>query len=344
MTPLDPRADAGRPVVGGATTGTESAVLGLDTADQVLDLFSAHTEDRLGQPITAVLFRAGRIDVVWGVQVGEGREVVIKAHRPPVDVAAVAASTDAKRLLRQAGFPCPEPLSGPDQAAGGVLTIEAAITGGAAPDGRAPGIRPLLAAGLVQHIELLRGYPHLLEQAGSGPSWCQYQQGPWPVPHDPIVDFSTTPDEYAWLDAYARRASEQVLTCRSAQPVVVGHADWYAGNTAVAGGRLVGTFDWELAADTEACIAGMTAAGYASSSTSGGGLSTPEEVAGFLQDYEHARGKRLDGDEQRAAAAAAAWIVAFNARWEVSLRAGQSEGPSTGLVRQWREDYLHLTW
>ena len=39
----------------------------------------------------------------------------------------------------------------------------------------------------------------------------------------------------------------------------MGHADWYAGNTAVVEGQLVGTFDWELVADTEAVIAGFTA-------------------------------------------------------------------------------------
>ena len=99
----------------------------------------------------------------------------------------------------------------------------------------------------------------------------------------------------------------------------MGHADWYAGNTAVVDGALVGTFDWELVADTEAVIAGFTAACYASSSTGGGGLSTPEEVAAFLRDYEDARGQPLSERERRTAAGAAAWILAFNARWQVAL-------------------------
>jgi hypothetical protein len=159
------------------------------------------------------------------------------------------------------------------------------------------------------------------------------------------VDFRSTPDGYAWLDAYAQRAADQILTHRAAAEVVVGHADWYGGNAAVAEGVLVATFDWELVADTEAVIAGFTAACYAASSTSGAGLSTPEEVAVFLRDYEAARGAPLTGPEQRAAAGAAAWILAFNARWELGLRQpGQDDGATMTLVRERQHDYLALTW
>ena len=325
-------------------SGTERAVLGDVPPEQVLSSFSAHTRDRLGHPIRTVRFRAGRIDAVWGVELDDGRDVVLKAHRPPVDRDAVGAAVQAERVLGRAGFPCPQPLSGPDEVDGRVVTIETLVSGGAAPDGRAPGVRALLARGLAGHVELLRQDPALRERAGPGPSWCRYQHGPWPVPHDPIVDFSSCPPGYAWLDAYARRASEQVLHHRDGREVVVGHADWYAGNVAVAGGDLVGTYDWELVADAEAVVAGFAAASYASSSTSGGGLSTPEEARAFLQDYEAARGLPFSGAEQRAAAAAVAWIVAFNARWEVALRGGDGDGPTTALVRDRGEEYLTTTW
>ena len=125
----------------------------------------------------------------------------------------------------------------------------------------------------------------------------------------------------------------------------MGHADWYAGNAAVAEGALVGTFDWELVADAEAVIAGFTAACYAASSTSGSGLSTPDEAAAFLQDYEAARGVSLTGREQRAACGATAWILAFNARWELALPDGDGDdGTNLSLVRERGEDYLNLAW
>lgn len=51
------------------------------------------------------------------------------------------------------------------------------------------------------------------------------------------------------------------------------------------------------------------------------------------------------GAEQRAAAAAAAWILAFNARWELGLRTnGDSEGPALSLLEERQEGYLALTW
>lgn len=183
------------------------------------------------------------------------------------------------------------------------------------------------------------------QRAGAGLSWCHYQAGPWPIPHDPIVNFRSTPGGFEWLDTLGRRAAEQILAHRDAEKIVVGHADWYAGNTLIAGQVLVGTFDWELVADTEAVIAGFAAACYASSSTGSGGLSTPEEVAMFMSDYDTVRGHPLSGQEQRAAAGAAAWILAFNARWQVGLiDHGLADAATLALVRNRGNDYLSLGW
>lgn len=236
------------------------------------------------------------------------------------------------------------PLGGPDEVDGRVLTVETLIDG-ETPDGRDPASRLVLAEGLARHIQILRDQTDLVGNAGSGPSWCHYQAGPWPVPHDTIVDFRSTPSGFEWLDTFGRRAADQVLAYRDADRVVVGHADWYAGNTAFSGNALVGTFDWELVADTEAVIAGFAAASYAASSTGGGGLSTPEEVAMFLRDYDTARAQPFGDRERRTAAGAAAWILAFNARWQVALiDHGLCDASTVSLVRDRGEDYLSLAW
>lgn len=127
---------------------------------------------------------------------------------------------------------------------------------------------------------------------------------------------------------------------------MVGHADWYAGNTAVADGALVGTYDWELVAATEAVIAGFSAACHAQSQTSAGGMSAPEDVAAFLQDYEAARSRPLSAAEQRTAVGAAAWICAFNARWQVALLEHDlsDDYPHVVRVQQRQDDYLDLRW
>lgn len=323
---------------------TERAVHGAVTVPALRAFLDEWAQGRLGSAIAGVRFRAGRIDAVWGVTLQDGRDVVIKAHRTPVDLEAARATKDAQRTLADAGFPCPAPLAGPEEVEGRVLTAETLIDGGR-PDGREPSTRHLLADGLARHIQLLRGRSDLVLRAGRGPSWCRYQGGPWPVPHDTFVNFESTVAGFEWLDTFGRRAADQILDNRAADPVVVGHADWYAGNTAVVDGRLVGVFDWELVADTEAVIAGFTASCYAASASGGGGLSTPREVAAFLKDYEDVRGQPLSGPGRRAAAAAAAWILAFNARWQTALIVHDMCDTATiALVQDHQEDYLPLTW
>jgi hypothetical protein len=323
---------------------TERAVYGSVTPLELLAFLGAWAKRRLGSPIVKVRFRAGRIDVVWGVELQDGRAAVIKTHRSPVDLDAVRVANDAQRLLTTAGFPCAVPLAGPDEVEGRVLTAETLIDG-RTPDGRDPAGRLLLAEGLARHIEILRDQSDLVRTAGPGPSWCHYQAGPWPVPHDTLVDFRSTPSGFEWLDTFGQRAADQILAHRDPDQVVVGHADWYAGNTVIAGDVLTGTFDWELVADTEPVIAGFAAACYAASSTGGGGLSTPEEVAAFMRDYDSARTRPLADRERRTAAGAAAWILAFNARWQVGLiDHGLCDEATVSLVRNRGEDYLALDW
>lgn len=324
---------------------TERAVFGSVTSEEIRALLDDYTRRQLGSGIARIRFRAGRIDAVWGVDLADGRAVVIKIHRPPADVEALRATADAKRLLVASHFPCPTPLSGPDDIDRRVVTAETLIVG-SVPDGRDAATRRLLADGLARHIQLLRGRPDLVRRAGPGPSWCHYQSGPWPVPHDTLLDFSTTAPGYEWLDQFGRRASDQILANRDGAPVVVGHADWYAGNTVVSDGALVGTYDWELVADTEAVIAGFAAACYAQRQTSAGGLSAPEDVADFMRDYESARAEPLSEAERRTAAGAAAWICAFTARWQVALlkHDRSDDYPHVIRLQQRQDEYLAVRW
>lgn len=329
---------------GDPLTPTERAVYGATSVVEVRRLLDGWTTKRPGSAIREVRFRAGRIDAVWGVDLTDGCAVVLKAHRPPTDLESAAIAVDAQRFLVSSGFPCATPLAGPERVEGRTLTAESLIEG-TRPDGRDPGMRRVLAEGLAVHIDLLRARPDLVSRVGPGPSWCRYQAGPWPEPHDSAVDLASTPAGFEWLDSLGRRASEQILTNRDADSVVVGHADWYAGNTVVAAGALAGTFNWELVADSEAVIAGFAAACYAASSTSGGGLSTPPETAAFLREYEEAAQRSFSERERHAATGAAAWIIAFNARWHVGLLDTDHFDPETlSMAREDGEEYLEASW
>lgn len=282
----------------------------------------------LGVADAAVRFRAGRIDAVYGLALPDGREVVLKLHRPPAEPRALAAVAEVLDHLAAAGFPCPRPLAGPVVRDGRVLTVQAFLPGGEVPDPRRPGDRGLLARGLAEHVALLRGaVPDVAGRLGPGPAWTRYHGGPWPEPHDPIFDFSATPAGWEWLDAYAREAAADVHALRGGHPPVLAHGDWYAGNVRIADGRVVAVFDWDLVAEPEPVVAGLSAGGLPTD-----GAPTAAEVAAFLADHEHARGTPLGRDGWRLAAAAARWVLAFNARCDLAMLAGEPD-PGSALGR-----------
>ncbi|GAA2104232.1 hypothetical protein GCM10009841_22010 [Microlunatus panaciterrae] len=324
-------------------SGTERAVFCLSDVDQVAQLVSGYVASRAGSDVAEVLFRAGRIDAVWAVRTTDGRDLVVKAHRAPVDLRARSAAVRAQLLLNAAGFPCPEPVSGPDRVGDLVMSIETLTAAGGPADGRQPKIRRGIAHGLSQHIEILGQAPELIDLAGRGPAWCRYQGGPWPTPHDPIFDFTSTPDGYEWLDEFARDASHQIRATREPDEIVVGHADWYLGNLRFEGEALAATFDWDVVADTEAVIAGMVAGSFTASSTNGAVLPTPADAAAFLTDYDDTRARPFTDRQQQCAAGAAAWVIAYNARCAVSLLQGVPLPDSPVLLaRDSGEAYLRI--
>ena len=53
-----------------------------------------------------------------------------------------------------------------------------------------------MAQALLEQIRILRSVPELRSGLLKPPAWAAYDQGPWPIPHDPIFDFTTTPVGY----------------------------------------------------------------------------------------------------------------------------------------------------
>lgn len=91
------------------------------------------------------------------------------------------------------------------------------------------------------------------------PAWTDWTRVPWPVPHDPIFDFSSLPAEYGWLDRAAARAAE-ILHDDLGRPVV-GHTDWVFQNVAVQDRRLLAGYDWDsLAWLSEPAVLGWSPA------------------------------------------------------------------------------------
>jgi hypothetical protein len=84
---------------------TERAIYGSVTLPELRAFLATWAKNRMGSTIAEIRFRAGRIDAVWGVELQDGRAVVIKTHRTPVRLDAARAAIDAQRTLAAAGFP-----------------------------------------------------------------------------------------------------------------------------------------------------------------------------------------------------------------------------------------------
>ena len=344
--------------------GIQRATFGAVPTSTVDDWLRRHVRERLGADVDEVVLRSGRVNAVFGLRLESGNRVVVKVQRGHLDEGrtdALAAAVEAQRLLASSGYPCPAPLDGPATTAGLTATVDSWLDEGVPGDAHRPATRRAVVRSLAEHVELLRALPAAHRDAlRHPPAWAVYQGGPWPTPHDPVFDFSSTPPEHAWVDEVAARAAA-VLT-RGGSPVaerLVGHSDWYCGNlrfspTTAAqtehddAVRVTSSWDWDsLVVESWPVIAGMAAASFTDSSTSGAQAPTPEETAAFLAEADDARGRSSTPDEQRTAAAMVSWTLAYNARCLVDVAAmglPLPQGSTTEALAEHGDAYLRLRW
>jgi hypothetical protein len=329
-------------------TELERAVFGDVGTDEIRAWLRRHLRSHLHIDMNDIVFASGRVAPVYGLRLHDGSTVVLKIHRNPVNTDRLAATTRCQRVLAEAGFPCPAPIDGPAPTDGRIATIESFLDQGQPGNGRDPLVRRALATSLAAQTETLRGVDNSSLFADA-PAWARYQDGPWPQPHDPIFDFSILPDEYHWLDQLARAAAD-VLSAEPPEPTVIGHSGWVCQNVRFAGHEVVASSDWDsLVARPEPVIAGLSAGAFPEGSDHGPGAPTPDEVGAYLADYDGSRSTPFTRAEQAAAAAAAAWVLSYNARCAVDLEhrgllQPEEEGSPLQLLDRHRQSHLQLRW
>jgi hypothetical protein len=169
----------------------------------------AWCERWLGAKPTSVLFEVTHPSLVTSLRLADGREVVVKA-RPPTD--RIQACIHVQRHLWAAGFPCPEPLTGPHPLGTMTATAEAFVPRGTRLEPRADS--PRLFA------EALAALVHLAPPVTSIPTlalppawvfWDHDQPGTWPLPDDRDDDLNRYP-EPAWLEKVGWRVRRPLAT------------------------------------------------------------------------------------------------------------------------------------
>ncbi len=305
----------------------EHIVFGTDDPHAVARLFDEWTRRQLGAAVEAARWYRVSVGAVAALTLAGGRDVVVKALPPRYPARFVAAARQAQAHLAAHGFPAPVPVGAPAPIGRGIAGAETLLhdPGARVPAARA---RPQSAAALARIVELAAQLPadqveglspHPLDTPGDGALY--------PEPHNPMFDFTIDTAATRHVDALARQAV-RVRALDDHAPVVA-HTDFAARNVRFEADGVCAVFDWDsLAIVAESVAVAQAAVTWNALAEPGEALApSPEEVAGYVRDYERASGAPFTAVQWAAAGGAALWVLAYSARCELSL------GPAAGHRR-----------
>lgn len=284
----------------------------------------------LGSLPSRRLFVGGHISAVVGVELEDGRTVVVKLRVPDERVPAAIA---VQRRLFDQGFPCPEPIAGPSPLGGLLASAEAW-----APAGRLVGEPPAdeCAKTLSILVDLAGEAVDFAELAAPLPwvAWDHGGPGTWPMPDDLGCDLNDPPGP-SWLEDAAKSVRSRLAV--DPRPPVIGHCDWEANNLGWREGHVAVVYDWDgLALRSEPAVAGAAATVFPC--RAGGPVAaTLAQTEDFLGAYRKDR-SWWDDDATEVAYAAGLWVLLYNARKEY---AGGGSGYVGHLDSELRQR-LHL--
>lgn len=290
----------------------EQAIFGTAEPEAIARAIAEAVFDELGERVGRALFYASSIGAVAGLELEDGRRIVVKAHQPRVRPARLAAIREVMVALAEAGFPCPRPLAGPRLLANGLATFEVLLDRGAPGDARDPAIRRELARRLAELVRLIP--PHARSEA-LGRSWFGGLPADrvFPTPHSRLFDFEATSAGAEWIDALAAEAKQ----VPPAGERVVGHFDWRVEHARFEGDELTAAYDWDsLHFELEPVMVGASAHAFTTdwSREAIAPAPTADEIRAFVADYEEARGEPFTKAERRVLGASCVYSLAYTAR------------------------------
>jgi hypothetical protein len=248
----------------------------------------------------------------------DGRQVVIKAYQPRWSFHLLQAVSSTQQRLAAAGFASPVPEIAPLRFEGVVASIDRLLFD--------PGMRLLetnemsiSAASFAEAVSILGAVdarPWVDKHAMDRPSGSLY-----PIPHNPLFDFSLNAERAAWIDELA--AAALVAQDRDDTPPRMLHGDWSARNIRVVGNRLVASYDWDsLGAFHESRGVGIAAATWRSTGEAHDPAAPDsKEIDTYLDTYVKAAGGSRGRQWRTAAMGSALYTLAYTARCEHALEA-----------------------
>jgi hypothetical protein len=272
----------------------------------------------LRSPIERALFFGASAGCVGGVELVDGRQIVIKAYQPRWSFELLQAVSSAQRRLAAAGFASPVPEIAPLRFEGVAASADRLLFD--------PGMRLLepnemsVSAGsfaeAVSILGAVDALPWVDRHAMDRPSGSLY-----PVPHNPLFDFSVNAEGATWIDELA--AAALVAQDRDDAPPRMLHGDWSARNIRVVDNHLVASYDWDsLGAFRESRAVGIAAATWRSiGEAHDPAAPDSKEIDAYLDTYVEAAGGSRSRQWRTAAMGAALYTLAYTARCEHALEA-----------------------
>jgi hypothetical protein len=290
-------------------------------------MVSAWCEELLRARPSRRLFETGHLSAVIGLELDDGREVVVKA-RPVTE--RLEACARVHTHLWHTGYPCPEPLAGPVVRDGLAVSAEAYVPAGEPP---ARADTPAIWAPPLARLVALAPPPASLPSLAPSPAWVAWQGETgalWPPPDDRDEDLNQR-HEPAWIDEAGDRARRRLS--ETDLPVVVGHVDFWWPNLIWNEGVLLAVLDWDsVAALPEAALVGVAATSFPPTPA------TVAESSAFLAAYQRARGRFFGAEELEVSWAAGVWSKTFDAKKE----SVDGPGPTQTHVADEVEERLSL--
>ena len=290
----------------------EQDVFGTADSGQIGAAVEHFCRRELGCGASAGLFYESSVGCVLGLELTDGRRVVLKAHQPDRTAARLGACQAVQAGLHARGFPCPEPLLAPRPLGRGLATLERHLERGARADAREPAIRDEIAARLFELMAIARDVGLGTDLGGSWFGSLPPQQL-WPRPHNARLDFAATARGAEWIDELARRAR----AVPAAGERVLGHFDWRAEHFRFEAGRISTVYDWDsLHFEREPIATGAAACAFTTdwSRTDLPLAPSLAEIRSFFASYEQARGRSFEPAERRTAHASCVYLTAYLAR------------------------------